>query len=343
MVLRRYRTVLMMMALVGSLTCHADQSKTYDLSGFTGVNASFAVDVELTQGDAFSVVAITKSSDFNGLELRVEDGVLIATRPEEQWEGKNTSTWRQFFDIESGNKKISTKRDNGDRVITINGESVPAYTVRVTAPSIIQIVASTSSSITAKGIKTRDLAVKATSSGDINAEVAGGDVSVGATSSGHVILSGTYDILNIKSSSSADVVVSGTSEELNIKATSSGDVKADKLISRQLDLRGTSASTIRAKASGGDVSIAVTSSGDVTLSGTCNELDIKATSGSNVEASDLKCQKGNLRATSGADIIAMLTETVEAHASSAGDILVRGGATPIEVTESSGGGVSIHK
>ena len=70
------------------------------------------------------MVAITKSSDFNGLELRVEDGVLIATRPEEQWDGKITSTWRQFFDIESGNKKISTTRDNGDRVITINGERV---------------------------------------------------------------------------------------------------------------------------------------------------------------------------------------------------------------------------
>ena len=342
MVLRRYRTVLMMMALVGCLTCHADQSKTYDLSGFTGVNASFAVDVELTQGDAFSVLAITKSSDFNGLELRVEDGMLIATRPEEQWEGKITSTWQQFFDKVSGNKKISTKRVNGDRVITINGERVPAYTVRVTAPSIIQIVATTSSSITAKGIKTRDLAVKASSSGDINVEVVGGEVSVDATSSGDVILSGTYDILNIKSSSSADVVVLGTCEELNIKATSSGDVKADKLISQQLDLRGTSASTIRAKASGGDVAIAVSSSGDVTLSGTCNELDIKATSGSNVKASDLKCQKGNLRASSGADIIAMLTETVEAHASSAGDILVRGGATPIEVTESSGGDVSIR-
>ena len=268
MVLRRYLTVLMMMALVGCLTCHADQSKTYDLSGFTGVNASLAVDVELTQGDAFSVLAITESSDFNGLELRVEDGVLIATRPEEQWEGKNKSTWRQFLSIGSGNKKISTKRVNGDRVITINGERVPAYTVHVTAPSIIQIVASTSSSITAKGIKTRELTVKATSSGDINAEVAGGDVSVDAASSGDVVLSGTYDILNIKSSSSADVVVSGTCEELNIKATSSGDVKADKLISQQLDLRGTSASKIRAKASGGDVSIAVSSSGDVTLSGT---------------------------------------------------------------------------
>ena len=337
----------MMMALVGCLTCHADQSKTYNLSGFTGVNASYAVDVELTQGDAFSVLAITESGDFNGLELRVEDGVLIATRPEDLWEGKNTLTWRQFYGKESGNIKISVKRVIGQLVIKINDEhlttdTIPAYTVRVTAPSIDQIVASTSSIVTAKEIKTRDLTVKASSSGDINAEVAGGNVFVNATSSGDVALSGTYDILNIKSSSSADVVVSGTCEELNIKATSSGDVKADKLISQQLDLRGTSASTIRAKASGGDVSLAVSSSGDVTLSGTCNELDIKATSSSNVMASDLTCQKGNLRASSGADIIAMLTETVEAHANSGGDILVRGGATPIEVTESSGGDVSIR-
>ena len=249
MMLRRYLTILMLMALVGSLTCHADQSKTYNLSGFTGVNASFAVDVELTQGDAFSVLAITESDDFDGLELRVEDGVLIATRPEELWGGKNTSSWWQFFDLVSGNKNISTERVNGHRVININGERVPAYTVRVTAPSISQIVASTNGIVTAKEIKTRDLTIKASSSGDINAEVAGGDVSVNATSSGDVALSGTYDILNIKATSGADVVVSGICEELSIKASSSGDVKADKLISRQLDLRATSSSNIRAKAS----------------------------------------------------------------------------------------------
>ena len=286
MMLRRYLTILMLMALVGSLTCHADQSKTYNLSGFTGVNASFAVDVELTQGDAFSVLAITESDDFDGLELRVEDGVLIATRPEELWGGKNTSSWWQFFDLVSGNKNISTERVNGHRVININGERVPAYTVRVTAPSISQIVASTNGIVTAKEIKTRDLTVK---------------------------------------------------------ASSSGDVKADKLISRQLDLRATSSSNIRAKASGGDVSLVVSSSGDVDLSGTCNELDIKATSGSNVKANDLTCQKGNLNASSGADIIAVLTETVEARASSGGDIMVSGGATLVNLTESSGGDVSISE
>ena len=357
----RYLTVLTMVALVGWFTSHADQSKTYDLSGFTGVHASAAVDVEITQGDAFSVSAYTESGDFSGLELQVEDGVLIATRPEEIWKGKNSSTWQRFFGIEPNNKNISIKRVNGQRVIKINGERVPTYTVRVTAPSIDRLDASSSSIVTAKEIKTSDLAIKASSSGDINAEVAGGDVSVDATSSGDVILSGTYDNLDIKATSSSDVILSGTydnldikatsssdvilsgtCDKLDIKATSSADVKASDLTSQQLNLRSTSSSNIRAKVSGGDVSVDATSSGDVVLSGNCDNLDVKATSSADVKASDLTCQNGNLRASSGGDIIAMLTKTVNAHASSGGDILVRGGAKPVKVKESSGGDVSIR-
>ena len=90
------------------------------------------------------------------------------------------------------------------------------------------------------------------------------------------------------------------------------------------------------------MSVDATSSGDVVLSGTCDKLDIKATSSADVKASDLTCQNGDLRASSGADITAMLTETVTAHASSGGDILVRGGAKPVKVKESSGGDVSIR-
>lgn len=337
-----YLTVLTMVVLVGWVTSHAAENKMYDLSRFTGIYASAAVDVELTQGDAFSVVAYTESGDFSGLKLRIEDGVLIATRPEEIWKNKNTSSWQRFFNIGSGNRNISIKSVNGQRVIKINGERVPTYTVRVAAPGIDRLGASFSSIVTAKEVKTRDLAIKASSSGDINAAVVGGDVSVDATSSGNVVLSGTYDKLDIDATSSADVVVSGTCEKLDIKATSSADVKAGELTAQQLNLRSTSSSNIRAKVAGGDVSVDATSSGEVVLSGTCDNLDIKATSGANVKASDLTCQNGNLRASSGADITVILTETVNAHASSGGDILVRGGAKPVKVTESSGGDVSIR-
>ena len=334
MLFGRYLTIfLVMVALVSWLTSHAEEStkgdemneqgKTYDLSGFTGVYASAAVDVELTQGDAFSVVAYTESGDFSGLELRVEDGVLIATRPEEIWKGENTSGWRRFFDIGSNGKNISVKRVDGQRVIKINGERVPTYTVRVTAPSIDRLGASSSSIVTTKGIKTLDLAIKTSTSGNINAEVTSSDVSVDASTSGDVILSGTCD-------------------NLDIKASTSGDVKASDLTAQQSDLRASTSGNIRATVSGGNVSVDASTSGDVILSGTCDNLDAKASTSGEVKANDLTCQNGNLRASSGADISVTLTETVSAHASSGGDILVRGGAKPVKVKESSGGDVSIR-
>ncbi len=350
---QRYLTIfLVMVALVSWLTSHAEestrrdkmseQSKTYNLSGFTGVYASAAVDIELTQGNAFSVVAYTESGDFSGLELRMEDGVLIATRPEEIWKGENTSSWRRFFGIGSDGKNISVKRVDGQRVIKINGERVPTYTVRVTVPSIDRLGASSSSIVTAKGIKTSDLSIKATSSGDINAEVAGGDVSVDASTSGDVVVSGTYEKLDIKASTSGDVVLSGKCDNLSAKASTSGDVKASDLTAQQIDLRASTSGNIRAKVSGGNVSVDASTSGDVVLSGTCDNLDAKASTSGDVKANDLTCQHGNLRASSGADITTILTETVSAHASSGGDILVRGGAKPVKVKESSGGDVSIR-
>ena len=350
---RRYLTIFgVLAALVSWHTIHAEdstkgdemngQSKTYNLSGFTGVYATAAVDIEITQGDAFSVLAYTESGDFSGLELRVEDGVLIATRPEEIWKGENTSSWRRFFSIGSNDKNISIKRVNGQRVIKINGERVPTYTVRVTAPKIDRLGASSSSIVTAQEIKTRDLAIKATSSSNINAKVTGGDVSVDASTSGDVVVSGTYEKLDIKASTSGDVVASGTCDKLNAKASTSGDVKSSDLTAQQIDLQASTSGNIRAKVSGGNVSVDASTSGDVVLSGTCETLDAKASTSGDVKANNLTCQHGNLRASSGADITTILTETVSAHASSGGDILVRGGAKPVKVKESSGGDVSIQ-
>ena len=319
--------VLMMATLVGGQTVdgHAE-SKVYDLSGFTKVRASVAVDVELVQGDAFSVVAHTEDGDFSGLEIEVADNVLIATRPEEVWKRKT----------------ISVQRKDGQRVVEIDDKRVPTYTVRVTMPRIEHLGASGNSRVMARGIKTEKLAIHASSSADINAKVTGGDVSVKADSSGDVTVSGTYGNLDVEASSSGDVTASGTCDKLDVEANSSGDVEANGLTCQHGNLRASSSADIDARISGGDVFVDVNSSGDVTVSGTCGKLDIEASSSGDVEANGLTCQRGDLRATSGADVVVRLTETVTAYASSGGAIVVRGGATPVKVKESSGGDVSIR-
>ena len=319
--------VLMMATLVGGQTVdgHAE-SKVYDLSGFTKVRASVAVDVELVQGDAFSVVAHTEDGDFSGLEIEVANNVLIATRPEEVWKRKT----------------ISVQRKDGQRVVEIDDKRVPTYTVRVTMPRIEHLGASGSSRVMARGIKTEKLAIHASSSADINAQVTGGDVSVKADSSGDVTVAGTYGNLDVEASSSGDVTASGTCDKLDVEASSSGDVEANGLTCQHGNLRASSSADIDARISGGDVFVDADSSGDVTVSGTCGKLDVEASSSGDVKANGLTCQHGDLRATSGADVVVRLTETVTAYASSGGAIVVRGGATPVKVKESSGGDVSIR-
>ena len=323
--------VLMMATLMGCQMQAVDgqaepMSMVYDLSGFTEVRASAAVDVELEQGDAFGVVAHAEDGDFSGLKIEVAGGALIATRPEEVWKRKS----------------LSIRLRDGRRVVEIDGKRVPTYTVRVTAPRIEHLGASVSSRVTAKGIETEKLAIHASSAADVDAEVAGGDVSVDASSSGDVTVSGTYDKLKIEASSSGDVEASGTCDRLDINASSSADVKADGLTCQRGNLRASSTADIEVKISGGDVTVKASSGGDVTVSGTCGNLDVDASSSGDVDADDLTCQRGDLRATSGANVAVRLTETVTARASAGGDIVVRGGATPVKVKESSGGEVSIR-
>lgn len=234
--------VLMVATLMGCQMQMVDghaKSKVYDLSGFTEVRASVAVDIELAQGDSFGVVAHTEDGDFSGLEIEVADGALIATRPEEVWKRKSVSV-----------------RLRGDRrVVEIDGKRVPTYTVRVTAPRIAYLGASVRSKVTAKGIETEKLAIHASSVAAIDAEITGGDVSVDASSSGDVTVSGTYDKLKIEANSNADVTAAGTCDKLDINASSNADVKADGLTCQHGDFRTSSAANIEAKVSGGDVSI----------------------------------------------------------------------------------------
>ncbi|MEL6259082.1 MAG: DUF2807 domain-containing protein [Pseudomonadota bacterium] len=258
-------------------------TQTFDLDGFSKIKAERAVNVVFEQGD-YSVVAETAGDDFSQLKITIDGDVLVVSRP-----GK----WRD----------VSIRDRGGEKVIKVNGKRVPTYTVRVSAPMVDGLSASTSSDLEAFNLDVADLEAKASSSGDVT-------------------LSGRCMTLTAKASSSGDVIgESLTCNTAVVSASSSGDVML------QVD--------------GGDVVAKAASSGDVLLKGTCANLTAQASSSGDVEAEGLVCANGSLKASSSGDIIVGITERATATASSSGDIEILGSSAIVNATESSGGDVTV--
>lgn len=92
----------------------------------------------------------------------------------------------------------------------------------------------------------------------------------------------------------------------------------------------------------GTVTIETSSGSDASVSGTCVTVRAESSSGSDIEARDLICENGRAQASSGSDIAIHTTASVDADASSGGDVDVYGGPTDVESDKSSGGSVSIR-
>ncbi len=92
----------------------------------------------------------------------------------------------------------------------------------------------------------------------------------------------------------------------------------------------------------GEFSASVSSGAEATLSGTCGTIKARGSSGADLNAEALKCTRAVADVSSGADLDLNATDSVDADASSGGDITVYGGAKNTNIDKSSGGDVTIR-
>lgn len=131
-------------------------------------------------------------------------------------------------------------------------------------------------------------------------------------------------ISSIEASSGSDVAGRGmTGESVYVDVSSGADVTVTGV-------------------DAGTVTIETSSGSDASVSGTCVTVRAESSSGSDIEARDLICENGRAQASSGSDISIHTTASVDADASSGGDVDVYGGPTDVESDKSSGGSVSIR-
>ncbi len=130
-----------------------------------------------------------------------------------------------------------------------------------------------------------------------------------------------------------------TLEEL--KATSGSDVYSESVIKvKDLELSTSSGADMRIEIDADNVKTHSSSGSDLRVSGKANSHYSSASSGSSIKAYSLESKDVTAKVSSGADISVYATESINAKASSGGDIRYKGNPEKVSKRTSSGGGVS---
>lgn len=144
---------------------------------------------------------------------------------------------------------------------------------------------------------------------------------------------------NINNSKEINAYV--TVKQLNeLEASSAAKIKSDgKLESEDLRISATSGSAVEVGVNCKSLEIKSSSGSASVITGSAASLRAEGSSGSAIVTSDLKAEKGELDASSGAALVVLVTKEVRARASSGGQISVTGNPASRDTDSSSGGSV----
>lgn len=290
------------------------ETKTFDADAFSRIQVKGVMNVVHTTGPETKVTVETDTGDFSDARIENEGDTLVVTREIL----KKKRSWFSW----GGN---STNISNDGKTIKINGKRVPRYTVYVTGPDLEDVQVSQSSSFESKTINADDFEASVSSSGTMKLGGTAGASRLSASSSGELMAkdlkSGTLRI-SASSSGEATGTVTGTGEN-SVDASSSGEAT----------VYSTGAGSFAVDASSG---------GEAELSGACKSVNISASSGSSVDADELRCESAKVSASSGADVEVYATGTADGRASSGADVEFAGNPSQKESSKSSGGSVSFN-
>ena len=125
-----------------------------------------------------------------------------------------------------------------------------------------------------------------------------------------------------------------------LESSAGSDVySASALKLDKLDLHASSGSNMKLELNAAQVNAESSSGSEIVLKGKSNSVKVNASSGSDIDASDFESKKCNANVSSGSDIKVHVTDELDAHASSGGDIAYSGNPVKKNINESSGGDV----
>jgi hypothetical protein len=157
-------------------------------------------------------------------------------------------------------------------------------------------------------------------------EVAAGELSIGIKGSVH---------------NTGEMNVYVTVKELNrIESSSAAVVQVEgKIETGEMKIASSSASSVKMEVSCEKLEISTSSASKVQVTGTAKSLITDSSSASSINSTELKAEKGELEASSGASVKVQVTKEVDARASSGAGITITGNPASRNSEGSSGGSV----
>lgn len=153
-----------------------------------------------------------------------------------------------------------------------------------------------------------------------------------------------YTERNIWRAKARKVHITVSSDIEGIKATSGSDVYSEGIIrAKSIDLSTSSGADMRIEVDADHVTSSSSSGSDLRISGKTNSHESNASSGSSISAYNLESKDVSAKVSSGADIAVHATESINARASSGGDIRYKGNPERVNKKSSSGGGISSRR
>ncbi len=211
-------------------------TRTYETGAFERVSVAAGVAADITIGPTRSVLAEAQSNDFADLRIAVENNGLHIERPGSSW----FSNW-------------SSCR--------------PSYQVHVATPALRSLAASSGAEVKVKGAVEGDLAVVASSCGDVDVSLVNG---------GKVRLS---------TSSGSQISIAGSCTLLDAEASSGSDLDADELKCENVSLQASSGSELSVAASN-SVTGNASSGADIRVRGKPTAVQVDTSSGAHFVVKD---------------------------------------------------------
>ncbi len=129
-------------------------------------------------------------------------------------------------------------------------------------------------------------------------------------------------------------------ESLDVSAGS--DVESEGLLRLEdIDIEASSGSDIKLSLEGNEVNLRTSSGSDASLTGSARGFFAKASSGSDINAYEFEVENAVLELSSGSDVKAWVTRSLEVNASSGSDVYYKGDPEVLNINTSSGS--DVHK
>ncbi|MET0280310.1 MAG: head GIN domain-containing protein [Steroidobacteraceae bacterium] len=169
-------------------------SRNYELPRFEAVSVAAGISADIHMGASQSVVAESKSGDFDDLRVTVEGKVLRIDRPQRGW-------------------------------FSFGGQRT-AYQIHVVTPTLHSLRASSGADARLEGEVAGDFSAEASSGADIRvAHLKGDNVKLEASSSGDITIAGSCASLAVAASSGADIEAAGLQcAKVTVDASSGSDI-----------------------------------------------------------------------------------------------------------------------